>query len=453
MVADHRSPDVEEAYLSDTVHVYDKIAPAYSQLWCVEGQRLRRRIDQFLSLLEFPPDVLDAGCGPGRDVEYMLERTAHVVGVDLSVSMLEECTRRIQGGVFRRMDVRRLAYPPSTFSGIWSCAVLQHLSLSQKRTALAEFSRVLRPGGVLAIAVEEGEGRSIDHLARHLDLVSQETLVKMVAEAGFDIRLAEIEESQKVTLAPDRLRRWIHILAQSTASATPTPSIDGCPFCTETRFVSVRGPEGAGAESILVGDEDLWLVPDIAPLVEGHLLLISTKHHLCFGDWPTSLDEKLRNVRARIVEMLMQTYRQKVVIVEHGGTHCGAAGSCINHAHWHFLPTGLPIRSAFEARLGAAQPASLETLRQLYQRGQSYLYIDEPGSEAGAFPVQDLPSQFLRQTLVALRTGGPWRWQTSYRTPESAMARRNAISKLTPFIDDAPCSPDQVELDEEVLND
>jgi hypothetical protein len=33
------------------------------------------------------------------------------------------------------------------------------------------------------------------------------------------------------------------------------------------------------------------------------------------------------------------------------------------------------------------------------------------------------------------------------------MARRNAISKLTPFIDDAPCSPDQVELDEEVLND
>src|SRR5580704_10448859 len=40
--------------------------------------------------------VLDAGCGSGAQAEWLLDRGADVVGIDLSPRMIEEARRRCQ---------------------------------------------------------------------------------------------------------------------------------------------------------------------------------------------------------------------------------------------------------------------------------------------------------------------------------------------------------------------
>jgi len=50
--------------------------------------------------------VLDAGCGSGAQAEWLLDRGADVVGIDLSPRMIEEARRRCQDrGTFLVADL------------------------------------------------------------------------------------------------------------------------------------------------------------------------------------------------------------------------------------------------------------------------------------------------------------------------------------------------------------
>lgn len=95
--------------------------------------------------------VLDFGCGAGRLSQALADHADEVVGVDVSPPMLE---------VARRLDVDDRcafvlnetsdlgAFPPASFDLVYSELVLQHLPAPVIDGYLAEFVRVLRPGGI-----------------------------------------------------------------------------------------------------------------------------------------------------------------------------------------------------------------------------------------------------------------------------------------------------------------
>jgi SAM-dependent methyltransferase len=95
--------------------------------------------------------VLDFGCGAGRLSQALADHADEVVGVDVSPPMLE---------VARRLDVADRcafvlnetsdlsAFPSASFDLVYSELVLQHLPARVIDGYLAEFVRVLRPGGV-----------------------------------------------------------------------------------------------------------------------------------------------------------------------------------------------------------------------------------------------------------------------------------------------------------------
>ena len=96
--------------------------------------------------------VLDAACGEGYGSE-LLARVAHdVIGVDLSATAIEHARQRYSSGniEFQQADCCRLPFEDDRFDCIVSFETIEHLEDQQKM--LAEFERVLRPGGFLLIS-------------------------------------------------------------------------------------------------------------------------------------------------------------------------------------------------------------------------------------------------------------------------------------------------------------
>lgn len=95
--------------------------------------------------------VLDAGCGVGYGC-VMLERAgaAQVVGVDLSNEAVAEARSRSAAVEFLQADIRALPFDDQAFDVVTCFEAIEHVTSPD--AALDEFSRVLRPGGLLMLS-------------------------------------------------------------------------------------------------------------------------------------------------------------------------------------------------------------------------------------------------------------------------------------------------------------
>ena len=117
--------------------------------------------------------ILDAGCGTGRDAGTLRRLGLSVVGVDFSSGMLDVARRNGLREVVQA-DLRALPFGKAQFDGVWANASLHHLnSRSELRDVICEFTRVLRPRGILHVSLRQApEGNSYDCIS-----VADSTLV------------------------------------------------------------------------------------------------------------------------------------------------------------------------------------------------------------------------------------------------------------------------------------
>ncbi|HET9017766.1 MAG TPA: methyltransferase domain-containing protein [Thermomicrobiaceae bacterium] len=109
--------------------------------------------------------VLDAGCGSGGFLPLLAELvgpTGRLTALDLApdnvaIAGARAVSLRLAAPVQADVgSVTALPYPDDAFDGLWCAAVLQYLTDDELATALAEFRRVVRPGGL--IAIKDGDG-------------------------------------------------------------------------------------------------------------------------------------------------------------------------------------------------------------------------------------------------------------------------------------------------------
>lgn len=100
-----------------------------------------------------PLDALDVGCGTGFLSLELAARGHRATGVDLAPAMLAEARKKAaaQGlaARFEEADAENLPYPAASFDLVISRHVLW--TLPHPQAAIADWIRVLRPGGRLAI--------------------------------------------------------------------------------------------------------------------------------------------------------------------------------------------------------------------------------------------------------------------------------------------------------------
>lgn len=102
-------------------------------------------------LAELPPGrALDAACGTGRHAAKLHELGHRVVGVDATPAMLSLARKKVPGADFRVGRLEELPVQDATVDLITCALALSHLD--DLRPAVAEFARVLKPGGHVIIS-------------------------------------------------------------------------------------------------------------------------------------------------------------------------------------------------------------------------------------------------------------------------------------------------------------
>ena len=94
------------------------------------------------------PTRIATSCGPGLLAGEAAARDATVVAVDLSPIMLARARKQHPGVEFREADAEALPFTTASFDAVLCNFGLGHFP--RPELALAQFARVLVPGGVAA---------------------------------------------------------------------------------------------------------------------------------------------------------------------------------------------------------------------------------------------------------------------------------------------------------------
>ena len=102
--------------------------------------------------------VADVGCGPGRTTAELRRLGVDAFGIDLSPGMIEVARRDHPGARFEVGSMTDLALADASMTGLVAWYSLIHIPDEEIGSVLAQFHRVLRPGGPLLIGFHVGEG-------------------------------------------------------------------------------------------------------------------------------------------------------------------------------------------------------------------------------------------------------------------------------------------------------
>ncbi len=91
--------------------------------------------------------VIDVGCGTGQSRRVYADRARWYVGLDLSHEAVVAARRRDRGAAFLQADALHLPIAGNAADVVAFSSVLHHVD--DRRRALAEAHRVLRPGGLV----------------------------------------------------------------------------------------------------------------------------------------------------------------------------------------------------------------------------------------------------------------------------------------------------------------
>jgi ubiquinone/menaquinone biosynthesis C-methylase UbiE len=169
--------------------------------------------------------VLDAGCGSGRNLAYLMQSGYQVFGVDRSGEAIEQARQQaaalapeLPEANFQECAIERMPFPDGEFDVVISSAVL-HFATDEQHLdqMLQELWRVLKPGGLMFCRLASSIG--LEDRVVHLDgrryrlpdgtdrfLVDQAMLLSLTEELG-----GELADPIKTTNVQDQrcMTTWV----------------------------------------------------------------------------------------------------------------------------------------------------------------------------------------------------------------------------------------------------
>lgn len=140
----------------------------------------RERLDPFLACLPNGAEILELGCGNGRDSAEMLSRGFRVAPTDGIAEIATEASRRLNMPV-SVLRFEEIAFV-SAFDGIWANACLLHVPRIELGAVLGRIHRALRPGGAFYASFKAGEAEGQDRLGRYYNYPSEAWLKTLCSD-------------------------------------------------------------------------------------------------------------------------------------------------------------------------------------------------------------------------------------------------------------------------------
>lgn len=154
-------------------------------------------VERFLDRIAADAAVLDAGCGPGTPIASTLAEQVEVLGLDVSTGQLDVASSSVPDGAFVQGDMTALPMADDSVEGVVALHSIIHVPVDDHPTVIAEFARVLEPGGVLLLSsgTAAWEGTNPDWLGdgtpMHWSYPGPSETTAMLEDTGFAVETTE----------------------------------------------------------------------------------------------------------------------------------------------------------------------------------------------------------------------------------------------------------------------
>jgi ubiquinone/menaquinone biosynthesis C-methylase UbiE len=168
---------------------YDGMADVYADL--AGTGSVPQPVERFRAGLADDADLLDAGCGAGRETLGSVGERG--VGLDFSREQLRRARTNVSAALVQG-DMTALPFADDSFDAVCAFYSLIHVPLDDHPTVIEEFARVLRPGGTLLVTEGgvEWTGSNPDWLDSGTEMrwsmAGPEATREQLPEAGFEVR-------------------------------------------------------------------------------------------------------------------------------------------------------------------------------------------------------------------------------------------------------------------------
>lgn len=165
--------------------------------------------DEFIEYLPEDSEIMDLGCGSGRDSLYFIERGFDVTAVDGSEELCELASIHIG------QDVLNLKYKELNFSdvfdGVWACASFTHSTLEELKEVLGKIGESLKDGGILFLSFKYGDFDGVRNNKYNKYYRTNE--IKDILEEYNELTLLKVSKVNDIRQARSD-EKWIHVIAK-----------------------------------------------------------------------------------------------------------------------------------------------------------------------------------------------------------------------------------------------
>ncbi len=142
---------VAKKLLKKVVDDYDSIADSFDKT----RKNQWREFEIFLPYIKNNANFADIGCGNGRFLKFLEKhKRVNYIGIDNSSNLLDKAKKENPEASFILGDMLEIPLNDNSQDVIGSIAAFHHLpSKELRKTAISEFSRILKENGILLITV------------------------------------------------------------------------------------------------------------------------------------------------------------------------------------------------------------------------------------------------------------------------------------------------------------
>lgn len=196
----------------DSIDYYNRYAvPYYEETVDASMEEVMKPFVELLSEESENAEVLDLGCGSGRDTLLLEEYGFYVTPMDGSEEMCKLAEVNTDKEVLQ-MTYDEMEFD-DVFDGIWACASLIHLTEDEMRKVMKKLVQALKENGVLYFSVHKGDRDGICH-GRYFHDYNRRELQSLMEEYP-ELEVVDIWTTQDVrSEKSDKL--WLNVLARKT---------------------------------------------------------------------------------------------------------------------------------------------------------------------------------------------------------------------------------------------
>ena len=193
----------------DSIDYYDRYAIPYFEK--TVDLSMEEMLKPFIELLPENAEVLDLGCGSGRDNLYMEEEGISVTPMDASAEMCKLASIHT-GKEVLNLRLEDMDFD-DVFDGVWACAVIGHFTPKEVKKAMKKVIRSLKEGGIMYFSVRKGD-RDGQYNGRYFCDYSKRTLEDLV-ESLRNVELMDIWITEDIRKESEG-NEWFNVLLRKT---------------------------------------------------------------------------------------------------------------------------------------------------------------------------------------------------------------------------------------------